>query len=247
MPFEAPAQVPNTFAQRTCAERRRFNYRNPCSNLNNYIPGFTITNQNAAQRYSLTPDGGNFDGEHRRCTETHRNRHSMCRYCIAAAEDQPWFRRAYDFIAQNNPTPATESNVSSHFLTRMCRLCEYREEVLLAQLGSSAPGAPAPPPGLVPPQHHPTQDELDWVSDWPTNRCTCEKKGLYTGIMCLPHRKRHWEKSKRQLVYRMKRNRQYLMNTERVNGARVNLTVPTALRRAHQNLYRACRCGEVRK
>lgn len=244
MPFNAPFQVWNTSALATCKERSRFDYINPCSNRANYAANFTI----GTQDYSLTPDGSPLDGRWKRCTGAHARGHSMCRYCIAATEDQPWFKKAYNYIVANNPAPTqhAESNRSSHYLTRMCRLCEYREEVLLAQLGGNAPGAPfvPPPPGLVPPQNHPTQDELDWVSDWPTNRCTCEKKGLYNGILCLPHRKQQWMDFKKENDVKRRHNRKYLMNTEAdQQGDRVDSTQATKNHRRAAKLHRACRCG----
>lgn len=247
MPFEAPTRVAYT-TRKQCDERSRFDYDNACSTRQNYKINFTQTRQ-IAQQYSLTPDGGPLDGRHRQCVGSHRNRHTMCRYCIAATEDQPWFTKAYAYIALNNPpTPRVpEHNRSSHLLTRMCRLCEYREEVLLAQLGGSAPGAPVlpPPPGLVPIQNHPTQYERDWASSWPTNRCTCEKRGLYNGILCLPHRKKHWLDFKKQNDVNRRHNRKYLINTERDGaGNRIDATADTKQNRDDQGLYRACRCGE---
>jgi len=250
MPFNAPARVPHTLPRRPCDEKSRFDYINPCSSQLNYRVNFTRTAA-VAQHYSLTEDGGPLDGRRRRCTGMHVNDHRMCRYCIAATEDQKWFRKAYDYIATNNPpTGGSESNRSSHYLTRMCRLCEYREEILLAQLGGRPPNAPNVPipPWIVPLQNHPTQAELDWSSSWPSNRCTCEKKGLYNGILCLPHRKKHWEDFKKQNDVKRRHNRNYLINTERDgNGNRVNVTPQTIARRRPnllRRLHRACRCGE---
>lgn len=246
MSFNAPARVPHT-NPRPCNEKSIFNYTNACSDRQNYVTNFTRLPQ-IAQRYSLTPDAGPLDGRRKGCTGTHANRHTMCRYCIAAAEDQPWFRNAYEYIAANNPplTLNEENNRSSHYLTRMCRLCEYREEILLVQLGGRAPGAPlvAPPPGLVPLQTNPTQTQIDFASDWPTNRCTCEKLGLYNGILCLPHRKRHWQEFKKHNDRRRTRNRMYLINTERDGeGNRIDATALTKRHRNTRKLRRACRCG----
>ena len=244
MPFNAPARIPHT-NPRQCDERSKFSYNNACSSGTNYRINFTRMPQ-IAQRYSLTPDGGPDDGRRKPCTGTHANRHTMCRYCIAAAEDQIWFRDAYEYIAANNPTLNDENNRSTHYLTRMCRLCEYREEILLTQLGHRAPGAPpgALPPGLVPLQTNPTQTQINFASHWPTNRCTCEKKGLYNGILCLPHRQRHWKDFKKQNDRRRTRNRMYLINTERDDaGYRVDATARTKRYRNAQKLRRACRCG----
>lgn len=229
--FDVPAQVPGS-APVPCNDRYRFRYRQPCSDHQNFTPNF-------AQHYSLTPHGGRFDGRLRPCVGTHPGAtHDVCRYCIAATEEQLWFQRARDYIVMNNPpTDGAEHNRSPHYLTRLCRLCEHREEVLLDQLENTAPY-------LLPLQYRVTQAQKDWMQDWPRNRCTCEKKGLYNGTRCLPHRKKFWEEFKKQNSAKRRRNRTYLINIEQgPNQTRIPSTAVNRARRVTHGLHRACRCG----
>jgi hypothetical protein len=229
--FDVPASIVG-IPPAPCNDRSRFRYRQPCSNRHNFTPNF-------AQHYSLTSHRGPRDGTLRSCVGPHPGAtHDVCRYCIAAAEDQLWFRRARDYIVMNNPpTTNNENNRSPHYLTRLCRLCEHREEILLDQL---LPSAPNP----LPLQYHPTQAQKDLMNSWPKNRCTCEKKGLYNGTRCLPHRKKFWEEFKKQNAAKRRRNRTYLINIEQgPNRTRIPSTAAHRDNRVTRKLYRACRCG----
>lgn len=239
MPFNAPAPVPNLAAERSipCQEKRAGNvtYPQPCSNRWNCVLNFA--------RESLSPNARPDDFGWKICTVRHQRHPSgfhVCRYCIAAAEDERWFRLATTYF-RNKPPAAAEDNRSRYYLTRLCRLCEHREETLLSQLlPSNAPHAAANP---MPPQNLPTQIARNFMAEWPSNRCTCEKKSLYLGIRCLPHRRDFWDFRRSRIAREKTRNKNYLINTSRLGGQRVNATEGKMDDRRRDGLWRACRCG----
>ena len=234
MPFNAPAILAQlhhqNYAPGNCGEKFRFNYPQPCSDQRNFTP-------NSAPDYSLTSHGNRFDGRQHPCLGPHPgNGRTVCRYCIAATENQRWFRWATTFLSEAPPQTA-EHNRSPYYLTRLCRLCEYREELLLAQLNGQGPNT-------IPPRMLPTVADRALMADWPENRCKCEKRCLYSGVRCLPHRKKFWETMKQSCLEKRRHNRKYLINTEQdAQGNRVDATDATQQHRKAQRLHRACRCG----
>ena len=160
----------------------------------------------------------------------------MCRYCIAATEDKPWFKQATTYF-RKKPSAYAESNRSRHYLTRLCRLCEHREEVLLAQLEGTAPNS-------IPPQRLPSQFQRNLMAEWPRNRCTCEKLGLYNNVRCFPHRRDRWDTMRVRFVAAKRRHKNYLIHTKRVGDRRVDATANEMKDRIDNGRWRACRCGE---
>jgi hypothetical protein len=230
-PFAAPAAVAGlTLAHTTtCHDKAIFNYGQPCSNQWNRVMGFAP--------HSRSPDGLMVNFMHTPCVRriAHGlNNHDVCRYCIAAAEDEHWFKLATTYF-RGKPSPSAEHNRSRYYLTRLCRLCEAREETLLTQLLGQAP---------LQVQQLPSQAARTWMSDWPRNRCACERRGLYSGVRCLPHRKERWDHVRPVFVDAKRHNMEYLINTVRNNGRRVDATANQKAIRNQQGLYRACRCGE---
>jgi hypothetical protein len=232
-PFAAPAAVAGLTPAQTmvCHEKARFTYNQPCSNQWNHVLGFAP--------HSRSPDGLVVNFRPRPCI--HRadhgwppNTHEVCRYCIAAAEDTHWFKLATTHFRER-PTARAEHNRSRNYLTRLCRLCEAREETLLTQLLGQAPL-------LV--QTFPSAAQRRSMADWPRNRCICEKSGLYSRVRCLPHRKGRWDFVRPVFVEAKRHNREYLINTVRnALGRRVDSTTNQQATRVTNRLYRACRCG----
>jgi hypothetical protein len=159
----------------------------------------------------------------------------VCRYCIAATEYEQWFKLANTYLLKK-PKPEAETNRSRHFLTRLCRLCEVREETLLGHLQTNAPATRV--------MNLPTQAQRDLMAHWPDNRCTCLRTALYNGIRCGTHRRPQWEREKPALLARRARKKNYLIDIEQnAHRHRIPSTPATQLRRRLNRLWRACRCG----
>jgi hypothetical protein len=238
MPFNAPNPVPNLpFSQLgPCQEKSAGNvtYPQPCSGHINYVPNFAPN--------SKSPNAGPNDFRWKICTNRHLRApagFNVCRYCIAAAEDEHWFKLATTYFTKKPPA-AAEDNRSRYYLTRLCRLCEHREETLLAQLEGTAPNS-------IPPQSLPTLAARRSMADWPSNRCVCERNTLYSGVKCLPHRREFWDRQRPNYARDKARNKQYLIHTVRDGNQRVDATVDEMDERRANGLWRACRCGEVRE
>jgi hypothetical protein len=159
----------------------------------------------------------------------------VCRYCIAATEYEQWFKLANTYLLKK-PKPESETNRSRHFLTRLCRLCEVREETLLGHLQTNAPATRV--------MNLPTQAQRDLMAHWPDNRCTCLRTALYNDTRCGTHRRPQWEREKPALLARRARKKNYLIDIEQnAHGRRIPSTPATQLRRRLNRLWRACRCG----
>lgn len=189
MPFNAPAPVPNLpIAQsQPCHEKLAGDstYPQPCSNHVNRVIGFGPD--------SFSPNATINDFRWQPCVVRHRLHpagFNVCRYCVAAVEDEHWFKLATTCIRKKPPAGA-EDDRSRHYLTRVCRLCEHREETLLSQL---APNGPHGAPNRIPPQKLPTQFARSSMANWPRSRCTYEKKGLYMRVRCHPNRRDFWDR-----------------------------------------------------
>ena len=236
MPFNAPAPVPNLSVAHSqpCDEKRTwFSYTNSCSNRWNYVLGFA--------RDSHSPNATPADFRPQVCFNASQHPfvpggYEVCRYCIAATEDKPWFKQATTYF-RKKPSAYAESNRSRHYLTRLCRLCEHREEVLLAQLEGTAPNS-------IPPQRLPSQFQRNLMAEWPRNRCTCEKLGLYNNVRCFPHRRDRWDTMRVRFVAAKRRHKNYLIHTKRVGDRRVDAMANEMKDRIDNGRWRACRCGE---
>jgi len=230
-PFAAPRPVAGLAPAHLlpCDERARFRYQNPCSNIWNNARGFAP--------HSLSPNANAGHFRSRRCAHPNAhiwpNTHHVCRYCIAAAEAERWFKLATTYFVYK-PSAGADNNRSRYYLTRLCRLCEAREETLLVQLLNGAPMQ----------LQLPTPAARRYMTEWPRNRCTCERRGLYLGVRCHPHRKMHWDDMRQFFVDQRKHNRKYLINTVRNGlGQRVDSTDLQRQTRRNNGRFRACRCG----
>jgi hypothetical protein len=163
---------------------------------------------------------------------------NVCRYCIASTESKPWFKLARKHFVEKPPQrkDTLPHKHSRYFLTRLCRLCEAREEQLLDELQN--------------PQHHilpvnrqsPREQRL--MTRYPNNRCRCQRTTLYVGVRCDTHRRVMWDSLKTDVLAQKAANMQFLVNSEQNDqGQRVQSTVETQMRRNHEGLWRACRCG----
>lgn len=234
MPFNAPAPVPGLpVPPAICNEKSAGNvtYPQPCATNFNSVWGFGPN--------SKSPNTAFDHFTWKICNDrhpAHRSGFNVCRYCVAAAEDERWFKLATTYFTKKPPA-AAEDNRSRYYLTRLCRLCEHREETLLAQLDGTAPNS-------IPPQSLPTLAARRSMADWPSNRCVCERNTLYSGVKCLPHRREFWDRQRPNYARDKARNKQYLIHTVRDGNQRVDATVDEMDQRRANGLWRACRCGE---
>jgi hypothetical protein len=256
-PFNAPAVQPTANPVPTrCHSWRYFKrhvYTNPCSNGQNFRTNFYP--RYAADRLhgSQTPQSAQNDFLQHTCADAAHSTpngtaHPICRYCIAATEAEQWFRTAQTYFVAAQPHDS-HSNVSRHFLTRLCRVCEEREMRLLHQRERND-NAIRPP--------DPTAAQQAAMVDWPLNSCTCKKAALDPGIRCRPHRREHYNNTIPELNDQRVANREWLRKVELdANGTAVLLTDPDEIRRLEvrregnrrpgrpqrPRLMRACRCG----
>lgn len=237
MPFQAPNPTQNVHR---CNDWREFGYTNPCSDINNFVANFA-PNSKHPNRFP-----GDFAKQN--CQGAHRRAHTVCRYCVAALEDQQWFKRAWANFTKKPQDRSVLSRASSSYLTRLCRLCEKREERLLNQFLRV-------PNNGVALQAHTLQQQARMVN-WPYNRCICAR-WLWQGTKCRLHRKDDWDairhdgqpaqQGQAQVPAQLEEladNREFL---ESITLAGPNQTVVTtrderALRK-QLGFERACRCG----
>jgi hypothetical protein len=265
-PFNAPAMLPmvNPVPGR-CHSRQYFNrhtYTNPCSSRQNFRVNFSPTYADDCLHGSHTPQRVRNDFTPYLCADqdqaSHAHRltpnitnHPICRYCIAGTEAAQWFKLAQRYFVAAQPHDS-HSNVSRHFLTRLCRVCEEREMRLLNQREGNG-NAIRPP--------NPTVAAQAAMVDWPKNTCTCKKAALDPGIRCRPHRHAHFYSTIPRLNAQRVANREWLRKVELdYNGPTpiaVLRTDPNEIRRLDirregfrrpgrpqiPQTMRACRCG----
>jgi hypothetical protein len=265
-PFNAPAVLPHANpVPARCNDWRfhnRFAYTNPCSSRENYRIDFSATYADDCLHGSRTPQAQRNDFDQRLCAErgqgTHPTRgnpqsgiHSICRYCIAATESLPWFKQAQAYFVAKQPHDS-HSNVSRHFLTRLCRLCEEREMILLNQRDDDDDENAIPPPPA------PTAAQQNAMVDYPLNTCICKKAALDDGLRCKKHRRARYAAVMPRLNAQRVANREWLRRVELdANGVTVRRTDPDEMRQLdirregnrrpgrpqRPQLMRACRCG----
>jgi hypothetical protein len=265
-PFNAPAVLPHANpVPARCNDWRfhnRFAYTNPCSSRENYRINFSATYADDCLHGSRTPQAQRNDFDQRLCAErgqgTHPTRgnpqsgiHSICRYCIAATESLPWFKQAQAYFVAKQPHDS-HSNVSRHFLTRLCRLCEEREMILLNQRDDDDDENAIPPPPA------PTAAQQNAMVDYPLNTCICKKAALDDGLRCKKHRRARYAAVMPRLNAQRVANREWLRRVELdANGVTVRRTDPDEMRQLdirregnrrpgrpqRPQLMRACRCG----
>ena len=167
--------------------------------------------------------------------------HTLCYHCNRILENEMWYKLAAARIMREPPTPANETNHWRGFLTRMCQLCERREQYLIFARWNWAvvpPLAPAP-----------AQRAL--MYDYPWNTCTCKNR-LDDGVLCRPERQDHWNTLRDQLVQRRNDAKNWLFRIAIGTPPLRPLHLRTAKRRrrerrialTHQHCLRACRCGD---
>jgi len=256
-PFNAPAVLPNGFAPARCHSWRYFNrrvYTNPCSGPHNYRVNFSPRYADDCLHGSHTPQGvqNNFNQAFLHCRHqdhaTNQRTHRICRYCIAATEDQQWFKLAQKYFVAKQPRDS-HSNVSRHFLTRLCRVCEEREMILLNQRNQNDNALRPPLPPLA---------QRNAMVDWPRNTCTCKKAALDPSTRCRPHRREHYAATMPRLNAQRVANREWLQRVELdATGTPRFRENPDDIRRLdihregerrrgrlqRPQLMRACRCG----
>jgi hypothetical protein len=265
-PFNAPAMLPtvNPVPIR-CHSRRDFNrhtYTNPCSTRRNFRINFSPRYADDCLHGSHTPQGSHNDFDQSPCADQDQASHAhpltpqntshpICRYCIAATEAAQWFKTAQTYFVAAQPH-GSHSNVSRHFLTRLCRVCEEREIRLLHQ--RQGIGNAIRPP-------NPTVAARLVMTDWPKNTCTCKKAALDPGIRCRPHRQEHFDDTIPGLNAQRVANREWLRKVELDYSGPTPIAVlrtdPDEIRRLdirregnrrpgrpqRPRLMRACRCG----
>jgi hypothetical protein len=170
--------------------------------------------------------------------------HTVCYHCTRMSENLQWYKLAYARIIRQPPAPANETNQWRGFLTRMCVLCEQREQYLIA---SRRLGGVVTVPQLAPP---PAQRLL--MQDYPFNTCTCLKT-LNQGRRCRDHRKDHWDQIRPRLVQQRNLNKRWLFETVEYApppaNVRLGLRTASAARRLNRTSLapgfgsRGCRCG----
>lgn len=234
MPFEAPNPLLGASIL-GCHDKANFAYQNPCSANNNYVLGFTNhPNHNPSEH----PDGQPGDFIPRQCWNNHNAQYGVCRYCIAAIEDQRWFKTDRGYITRRPiaASPLGRSR-SRHYLTRLCRLCEQREEELLRQIQHISQF----PPSLG---SLPTQVEQDRMLHYPDKRCNCTAP-LDQGIRCLRDRRGHWAIRKRTQLRTKATNKAFLerLAFDATLGQAVVASRDQRASRMENGTSRACRCG----
>lgn len=194
---------------------KRHVYTNPCSNGQNFRINFSPRYADNCLHGSQTPQWAhnNFlqhtcvdadQASHARPLTPNVTNHPICRYCIAATEAQQWFKTAQTYFVAAQPHDS-HSNVSRHFLTRLCRVCEEREMRLLHQREGNDNAIRPPDPPLA--------QQANMV-DFPRNTCTCKKAALDPGIRCQPHRRRHFDRTIPRLNAQRVANREWLRKVE---------------------------------
>lgn len=261
-PFNAPATLPTNPVPTPCNSRKYFNrhtYTNPCSSRRNFRVNFSPRYADYCLHGSHTPQGTRNDFSQNVCADPEQNSHAhrltpditnhrICRYCIAATEAEQWFKTAQTYFVKAQPHDS-HSNVSRHFLTRLCRVCEEREMRLLRQ--REGDGNAIRPPD-------PTVAAQSAMVDWSRSTCTCKKAALDPGVRCRPHRRKHFNDTIPALNAQRVANREWLRKVELdANGNAVLRTDPNEIRRLdvrregnrrpgllqRPQLMRACRCG----
>lgn len=232
MPFHAPDPVagqPPAHLQ-PCDDKQNCDYPEPCSNQWNMVLGFAP--------HSKTPNTQRVDFRPKRCQDNHGQGqiHEVCRYCIAFTEDEHWFKLAEIYFGGKAPVDVENNGRSRYYLTRLCKLCEWREHQLQVQLQQLVPSVILPP---LPPRA-----ERNMMQSWPESTCTCWRQTIVGGVRCRPHRRELWNAVRPRLVRQKDKNRRHLINIELdASGQQIASTQATRIRRIRDELWRACRCG----
>ena len=112
------------------------------------------------------------DGRHQRpCT--------VCFHCNSMYKNSQWYRSAYNRITRRPPLRGNEPEHWRGFLTRMCTLCEEREQYLVASRRAGGGGIPA---------LGPTNAQRQRMEDYPSNTCTCLSALQENRRLCRTHR-----------------------------------------------------------
>jgi hypothetical protein len=175
-------------------------------------------------------------------TTRHPPGRTVCYHCNRMNENLHWYKLAYARIIRQPPAPANETNQWRGFLTRMCVLCEQREQYLIAARRTGGI--------LTMPTLAPLAGQRLRMENYPFNTCTC-RKTLDQGRRCRDHRKDHWDQIRTQLVQRRNLNKRWLFETAKYNpgGVRLGLRTASAARRFNRTSLapgfglRGCRCG----
>ena len=167
---------------------------------------------------------------------------TVCANCVGATEGEHWFKLAKAKMANdppdNKPGGRRETKRWRGFWTRMCRLCERREQYLIkAREGQ---------PGHIP-VAHPPQAVQDQMKDYPRNTCTCEWH-FKQPRRCRQHFRLHWLALKPTLEHQRNMNMEWL-RTSSLHPAGQHLWTANQTRLNNRYyirnrcMLRACRCG----
>lgn len=170
----------------------------------------------------------------------HGHGFNVCGNCTEMTEQQHWYKLAKARMEKAPPDRAQETNRWRDFWTRLCQLCEEREQLLVHQRnGTGANLFAIAPPG--------NQNQM---VNYPVNTCICLNDGLAREKYCKPHRKVHWDSIRtgnNGMVQVRNRNKEWL-RTVAVdnNGVLCRASAARLVSRAgaDPNRYnRGCRCG----
>lgn len=224
MPFEAPPYVGIlSWSPARCDNRVAFSpkYTNHCSNNTNNPPCVALPFRD---RWILKDCQMN--------DQLHGPHFQVCGYCRDHIKYERWMQRALTRIGDYPPDNETADYPG--FLTRMCRLCQEREQLLVRGRWGAAGGL------VLPPMPANTNE----MNDFPTNTCTC-KWHLRRGVFCLEHRKSIVQQAMEALTATRNVTLAFLQDSalNQATGVTHRTLRERRVGREDACLYRACRCG----
>ena len=214
-----------------CHDRRYHNpdYINPCASQWN--PAGSLNNGNC-QLQSTPIHGAGF---------------SVCPYCLQDIATHAWWLQARARMVKPPPfalptaanfATTLETGAWRGFLTRMCRLCERREQYLYHQRTAAVGLMPIAAPA-----------NIDNMMQYPRSTCTCLAV-LERHRLCIRHRRNRWDTDRPQLLAARTMRMNWLTNTALTRhgqggpaGVLATAGPNKIFRRNTVRTYRACRCG----
>lgn len=177
-------------------------------------------------------------------TTRHGAAYSVCHHCNNMYKNTQWYKVAVSRIERKPPAPKAELDHWRGFLTRMCTLCEQREQYLVAsrRLGGVRSVA----------LNLPDLADRARMKNYPVNTCTC-RHTIDEGRLCRRHRKDQWDRARARVVAQRNANMTWLHESAHYGGYPLGgndfLRRASERRRTDRDLSRnncikrGCRCG----
>lgn len=212
-----------------CSDRRHHNYDNPCTQVTKLIGSNCPLPGPARLRPLAHYDKTN-------CTNAnHDDPFTVCGNCVEMTEHSKWYTMAKKRMVEAPPEAGDETTRWRGFWTRLCRLCEHREQFLWHERQGHIGLAIAAPPNS------------NATQQYPDNTCTCVAELTPPGKRCAPHWKDYWDLTRPPLVAARIANREWLRTVARdAAGVLCRASNARLLARwtnLNNTYYRGCRCG----